>query len=57
MVAYHNNAHGNKLVKMDDPNDWFWKIVYVATQDVNGQEIIRLENQLMDDYNTILERV
>ena len=52
-LAYHSNNHGNKLVQIDNLNDWFWKIVYVAEEDATRQQIIRLENQFMDDYNTV----
>jgi hypothetical protein len=53
LFAYHRNNHGNKLVNIDDPNDWFWKIVYVAPKDASRQQMIRLENEFMDDYNTV----
>jgi hypothetical protein len=53
LLAYHGNDHGNKLVNIENLNDWFWKIVYVAGPDESRQQIIRLENQFMDDYNTI----
>lgn len=53
LLAYHLNNHGNKLVQIDNLNDWFWKIVYVAGEDATREQIVYLEHQFMDDYNTV----
>jgi len=52
-MDYVKGDHGNNFGEIDDPDTWFWKIVYVADPDETREQIIRREHRLINDYCTL----